>query len=265
MHDSHWARLQRRWARLQPPLRPNDEVVAAVESALGAAARGAVLLLGVTPELADLGARLVACDNDATMIAANWPGDDERRQALRADWLHLPLADRTVDGVIGDGSLSTLDYPRQYTALFDGLARVLVPGGRVVLRLYRRPDEAESVAAVCAAAAAHAIENFHAFKWRLAMALVAAAGSPNIAVAAIHAAFSRAFPARGRLASLSGWARADIDTIDAYAESPVSYSFPNATELLATIPASFDRVAFVPSGTYALAERCPLLVLERGP
>lgn len=265
MNDTHWGRLQQRWSRLRPPLRPNDEVVAAMETALGAAARGTVLLLGVTPELADIGARLIACDNDARMIAGNWPGNDARRQALRADWLQLPLAAGAIDGVIGDGSLSMFDYPAGYRACFASLAHVLAPGGRLAIRLYRRPDEAESVAAVCAAATAQAIENFHAFKWRFAMALVAAAGTPNVAVADIHAAFVRAFPARGHLASLSGWPRADIDTIDSYAHSAARYSFPNAAELLATIPSSFGTARFVDSGCYPLAERCPLLVLERRP
>src|SRR5208282_662795 len=58
---THWSRYHAAWNKLAPPLRPNAEVCAAIRRLLGERA-GPVLLLGVTPELADVAPRVVAVD-----------------------------------------------------------------------------------------------------------------------------------------------------------------------------------------------------------
>lgn len=55
----------------------------------------------------------------------------------RADVRRLPLRDRTVGFVYCLGVLHHLTHPR---AGFDELARVLAPGGRLLLYVYSRPD-----------------------------------------------------------------------------------------------------------------------------
>ena len=49
------------------------------------------------------------------------------------------------------------------------------------------------------------IRSFHAFKWRLAMAIVAEAADPNIRVETIRDVFIREFPDRAMLAETTGW------------------------------------------------------------
>ena len=218
-----------------------------------------VLLLGVTPEYADVGADVTAIDSSETMIANVWPGDTARRRAFKGDWFAMPFERGSFSAALGDGSFNTLPWPDGHRRVFDLLADMLRPGGRIVFRLFRTPDEAESVDAVLAAAMAKKIGNFHAFKWRLAMALVAAAGNPNIPVASIRDAFNAAFPDREKLAAATGWPMAQIETIDVYRGSPDSYSFPTSAEMQAAIPAAFTRAEFLPSGDYELAERCPLV------
>ena len=262
LSKSHWADLHRRWAQVTTPLRPTAEDVDGFRQAI-AEHRDRVLLLGVTPELADLGTLTVGIDKNSAMAAHLWPGNTAHRQALAGDWLALPFARGAFSAAIGDGSLSAFPYPDNYRRLFGQLADVLRPGGRSVMRLYKAPDESESLAAVFAAVRAAKIRNFHVFKWRLAMALVAAAGDPNLRVVEILAHFERAFPDWPKLAALTGWPLAQIETIGVYRDSPEVYSFATFEQIRQTLPASFTNPRLIAVGSYELAERCPLLVLDR--
>lgn len=259
---SHFSALYRVPLRLGPPLRPNEEVIAAYGRLIaGHAAR--VLLLGMTRALADIGADVDAVDKDASVIARAWPGDTERRRAHTADWLALPFPARHFTAAVGDGALNSVGRLRNYRPLFAELERVLEPGAPIVTRVYARPVDCESVAAVAAAALAGEIPVFNALKWRLAMALVAEAGEPDIEVERIKAAFDRLFPDRGALAAAARYEMEDIATIDIYAGSRMIYSFPSLAEIRGCVPDSLGEMQVVPAGTYALAERCPLIVLRK--
>lgn len=260
---NHFDALYLRRSRLGPPLRPNEEVIAEYRRLVsGHGAR--VLLLGMTAGLADIGDEVDAVDKNPAAIARAWPGDGERRRAHQADWLALPFPARRFTAAVGDGALNSAGYLRDYPALFAELDRVLEPGAPFVTRIYATPSPCETVAAVQAAAMAGAIPVFNALKWRLAMALVAEAGSPDIEVGRIKTAFDRLFPDRAALAAAAHWESEDIDTIDVYAGSSAVYSFPTLAEVRATVPASLGDMQVVPAGTYPLAERCPLLLLRKG-
>ena len=130
LDDSHWASFHRHWNRLKPPQRPHRDVAVALGKLIaedGHADR--VLLLGVTPELAPLGRRLVAVDRNQTMIDHIWPGDRDDRQAIKGDWLALPFPPASFAAVIGDGSCNCLAYPDAYRELFAEIGRVTRPGG----------------------------------------------------------------------------------------------------------------------------------------
>jgi SAM-dependent methyltransferase len=256
-----WDDFHRRWAGLKPPLRPDASVTAAI-GGLIAGRDERTLLLGVTPELSALGDKLIAVDWSEPTIARIWPGDDARRRVLCADWRDMPLDEASISAAIGDGSPNTLASPDGHVALFRELARVLSPGGRIALRCYLTPARCETMPEVRDAVFAGGV-GFHALKWRLAMALVAEAGDPNIAVVRIHEAFERLFPDRTVLASVTGWSLAQIAEIDAYRNSPACLSFPTAEQILATLPPEFTSARFVAAGNYELAERCPLLTAER--
>ncbi len=259
---SHWNEYHRRWSRLSAPLRPDADIVGAFEKiAAGHDAR--ILLLGVTPELAGIGQQLSAIDRSDAMIAHIWPGDTERAQARNADWLAPPFADRTFTAILGDGSLSALIWPDDYRTLFAQAARLLVSGGVIALRLFKTPDEVETREALRRDTLAGKCRSFHAFKWQLAMSVVAETGDPNIAVTAIRETFDAMFPDRAALATATRWRAEDIETIDVYANSPDVYSFPNFAQLRETIPQGFANIRLVECGAYPLAERCPLLAMER--
>lgn len=262
MSVNHWLSYHEKWSRLGPPLRPDKDVIAGFRQALGARV-GTALLFGVTPELADIADDLTAIDRSQPMIDHIWPGDTTHRRARRGDWLNLDFADGAFDAVVGDGSLNMLRYPDCIRTALIGVARVLRPGGRFVCRLFAAPNAAEPLDQLRDAAYRSAIGNFHALKWRVAMAAVRASGDPNIAVRTIRDTFMRVFPDRQALAAATGWARADIDTIDVYDGSAEVYAFPTRAQFLGAVPSAFVPGRLIEAGVYPLAERCPLLVLER--
>jgi SAM-dependent methyltransferase len=254
--------MARKWARLRPPLRPNAEVADAVRAEL-APLDGPTLLLGVTPELATIATPLIAVDRNPGMIACAWPGNGVGRNAVQGDWLAMPIAGGRIANAVGDGSFNTLAYPDGYVQLFDQLAKVLKPEGRIVARTFATPEEGETLDAVRAATMSGRIASLHAFKWRLAMAVVAQSGSANIRVTRIRDAFHALFPDQAALMAATGWAVDEIDTIEVYKDSVVSFSFPRLSELLAIVPAGFRHLRVLSAGSYELVERCPIVVMER--
>jgi hypothetical protein len=255
--------FHRRWTRLKPPLRPDDQIVSAYRRATEGHDKN-ILLLGVTAELADLGEATVAVDISKKMIANAWPGDTAKRKAIHGNWLDMPLQTRIFTAAIGDGVLAGIALT-EHATFFSQLARLLLPNARIALRLYETPEPGETIAQVRAQTMAGEIVGFHAFKWRLAMALAAEAKNPAVPVASIHQSFQRAFPDRTALSAATGWSLDDIEEIDAYNDKPMVYQFPTRRELLAHLPKNFANPRFVTSGNYELAERCPMLVADFRP
>lgn len=223
-----------------------------------------VLLLGVTPTLADLGETMVAVDINNRIITNLWPGDTATRKAIQGNWLDLPLCDREFTAVVGDGVLVAIN-PVEYKALFGQLAKVLLPNARIMFRLYETPEPGERIAQVRDAAMGGSIKGFHAFKWRLAMAIAAQSGNPEVPVMAIHEAFERNFPERAALSAATGWPIEEIAEIDAYDGNRLILHFPTRRELLAHLPPTLSSPRFLPSGDYELSERCPFFVTEVSP
>ncbi len=264
MSTNHWQRYHDKWSRLKPPLRPDRDVVEAFRQSLGAGARS-ILLLGVTPELADMGTDLTAIDNSQPMIDYIWPGNNERRRARRGDWFALDFPDGKFDAAMGDGVFNFPHYPDRTRLLLTELRRVLRPGGLVVCRLFAAPEAAEPLNQLRDEAYRGSVGNFHALKWRIAMSIVRATREPNIAVQTIRDNFMNLFPDRDELARHTGWPRVEIDTIDVYQDSVEHYAFPTRAQFLEAAASIFSAARLVDAGTYPLAERCPLLILDAPP
>ena len=255
--------FHRRWPTIQPPLRPNADVAAAIGALLEEHGIGddPVLLLGVTPELATVPRRVIALDWSADMIAIAWPGDTADRRAVIGDWKRMPIAESSVAAAIGDGALTMLAWPAEQPLLFEQLRRVIRPGGRIVLRCFATPDPCETIEAVRADAMAGALP-FHAFKQRFNMAVSVAEGLPNVASALLHDRFEALFPDRPALSRASGWSFETIAEIDAYRGSRYVHCYPSRAAILDLVPDWARNVRFVETTGYPLAERCPLLVID---
>lgn len=256
---SGWEQFHRRVVQLRPPLSPHPADVAAIARQI-ANDDAHVLLLGMTAALFGQGQRLTAIDFSAPMIARLWPGDTATHRALEGDWRGLAPPDRPYTAVIGDGSFNTLAWPHDIAAVGARLAAA-APGAVLAVRCFLAPPPAmaESLDDLAAAAAAGTLGGFHAAKWRIAMALAAAAGDPNVPVVAIAAAFDALFPDRAALSAATGWTLETIAEIDAYRGSPACLAFPTAAQLLAALGTP-PGAGFVAAGGYELADRCPLLV-----
>ena len=258
---NHRQRYHRAWSQLTPPLRPHPDVVAAVKAQIKDR-HGRTLLLGVTPELADVAPDLVAVDRNLSMVANVWPGNTSSRCAVVGDWRNSNFAPAVFSLCIGDGSLCGLKYPTEIAALFDELNRILKGNGRIVCRLYLSPDVAETISGLKESALSGAIGDFHAFKMRLAMALAARQREPQICVENILDAFDALFSDREELVRATGWSREQINTIDFYRGSTVLFNLPTKDQLLSVVSKACSKARLVSSGIYEMSERCPLLVAD---
>jgi SAM-dependent methyltransferase len=264
--EGAWATHARHWGLLGPPLRPSPEDIATIERvARGVNARRA-LLLGVTPEIATCAwpdrAELVAVDSSEAMIASVWPAPSvrARARALKGDWRALPIDDRSVDFVVGDGVFTVLDYPAGARSLFAESDRVLAKGGHLVVRAFVSPATREDPRAIVDDLRSGRIHGFHAFRWRLAMALQASTEA-GAKVADVWRTWHELVPdPRATFATL-GWSETLLETIDVYRDSPVTYWFPSIEELAHLASSRFDH-ASTHLQRYELGERCPTLVFR---
>ncbi len=205
---------------------------------------------------------LLAFDQSQAMIDAVWPGDDELRRARVGDWFALDLADGSVGIALGDGCFSLLDYPHGYQRFAASLARVLARGGLFSIRLFCRPQRPEPLEDVFAALEARQIGSFHAFKWRLAMALHGDEIRRGIAVDAVWREFQARVGDGAELACRMGWPVAEVQTIDNYRGSPNVYTYPKVEEVSLQLGDRFELLEEW-RGNYELGERCPQLLFRR--
>lgn len=261
MNDAERPRdFHRRWPTLRPPLRPAPAAVAAVAQHLAGIA-DSLVLLGVTPELAALPRAMIAVDWSADMIALAWPGDSAARRALLGDWKALPLPDASVGGAMGDGALTMLGWPDEQQRVLAELARVVRPGGRVVLRCFATPEPAEPVAAVAAAALTGALP-FHLFKLRFNMAAAREVPALTISSATLYDRFDALLP-DGPARAATGWSETDFAEMAAYRGSAYRHAYPTRSELLTLAREWPGTAQLIETHDYPGAEHCPLLVLDR--
>lgn len=263
----HWQQHARTWQHFGSPLRPCAEDVQWMEQALHAIRPGVAqaVLLGVTPELAQMrwpsSCALLAVDQNADMIRQQWqPAPHNNAQVLCGDWLHMPLADACVDALVGDGVLVFFTQPAAARQLIREVRRLLTPHGRWLLRVFVRPEQGESLQQLHLDLNHGAIGSFHAYKWRLAMALQPSLAS-GVRPADVWRAWRQWVPSAAALSAATGWSMSEINTIEAYRDSSATYYFPSLNELRELLSTDFVILDLhIPR--YELGERCPLLALQ---
>ncbi len=269
-----WAVLAEQWSRLGHPLRPCLEDMQRLQKTWLDSLPGGlpnrrldILLLGVTPEIAKFrwadDFHLTALDTSAMMIRAVWPGDAPGWQAVQGDWLKMPFADASFDLVLCDCGLVVVADTNLFAPLGRELQRVLRPEGRVVMRHFSRPTQAESTDAIVQAVAAGTLRNFNELKLRLLMSLHGDQPGEGVGLSDALECFERLFPDREALAAKLGCPLPIISTIDAYRRRDARYTFPTMAE----VAAAFDgfSLSVGPAGQYDLAECCPVFSLSPRP
>lgn len=268
---SPWSSHARQWSRVGPPLRPSLEDVAVARLALdgwrGATGRDdpTLLLMGVTPELCSLPtgerSRLIAIDRSADMIHSVWPGRlRPLDEVLCADWRRLPIENESVDVILSDGCLSTLPYPSGYANVCAEILRVLRDRGRCVARCFVQSEKPELLDAVLADLAGGRVGGFHAFKWRLVMALQPDAET-GVVLSDVWDALHEAESDLDALSLRCGWLVEEVRTIEAYRGVEARYSFPDLDALCGLFSDVGFSVLEVSRPSYELGDRCPTVVL----
>lgn len=264
---NHWQTHARTWEHFGSPLRPCHEDVHWMEGVLSGLSpqRHQSLLMGVTPELTHMawpdGTTLLAVDQNPDMIRHQWlPAPPVNGHALCGDWEHIALPDQALDVIVGDGVLVFFSFPEDVHRLMEEMHRLLHDDGRWLLRVFVRPEQPESVQAVYAALSAGQIGSFHAYKWRLAMALQPSLAQ-GVRPADVWLTHHRYAPPADILAARTGWSLDTIGTLQAYREATSTYYFPTLSELRQTLAAHFE-VLHLHLPRYELGDRCPLLALR---
>ena len=253
---SHWSKYPSIKQFLGPPLRPNEEVVEALQRR-SAGHPGRALLLGVTRSYAECFTDLHAVDRNAAMIAEHWVGDSDNRRATLGDWFDIAPADGPYAAVAGDLSLNMCESLERLARLLALTYDVLADGGLFFGRYFERPAVAFTEADIEAAARGERGLNFHAFKIMIAMHLAESRGA-SVPVIETFGWFNANFPNRQALAESSGWPLEVINTIDTYDGSALVYVLPSRAEICAALPAG-TRPEFHASGTYPMADRFPIV------
>jgi SAM-dependent methyltransferase len=195
------------------------------------------------------------------MIRGVWPGRMRSADAaIRADWLRLPIEGSSVDLALSDGCLSTLPYPAGYAQACAELLRVLRNGGRVIARCFVLPGVPERVGDVLADLRTGRCGGFHAFKWRLVMALQPDPQT-GVLLADVWDALHEAERDLESLAERCGWPLEEVRTVEAYRGVHARYSFPTLADLRALFADAGLAALEVVCPTYELGDRCPSFVL----
>jgi SAM-dependent methyltransferase len=250
-----------------PPLRPCPEDIRIMQEMIAdwhrenRAEKPRIFLCGVTPEIVSMPwpfpIELIGMDQAESMVRSVWPGDlPGIRRGVVGNWLESGLAPGSQDVVIGDGGFAFFAYPDAQRALMAELHRVLAPPGLFLYRHFGQIENQESLDLVISAARSGGIGSFHAFKWRLAMALQAD-GSRGVRQHDIWTAWTQSAIDPARLPQ-PGWSVRAVSTIDLYEDKQARLYFPTVREFTTLLEEHYS-VSEVRLPGYELGERCPII------
>jgi SAM-dependent methyltransferase len=209
--------------------------------------------MGVTPQIADAYTYVTAVDREPAMIENVWPGNSETKRAINDNWLTVELPEGYYDGIIGDGSINMLEI-KDVEFMLNKAMQLLKPGGVFACRMFTRPDDPITMERLHAEARNPTV-NFSAYR-RLIPMYIAAQNGPVVPVKLIANLFDQMFPDR----TILKWTAEQMSTMDAYRNSDATTWFPTRQEILDLAPAGSR---YVESGTYDIADTCPILTFTR--
>lgn len=261
---SHFQSLAARWDALDLPLRPRAPVPGILKTIIPDDAKR-MLILGVTPDFADLAPDVTALDASDVMIAQVWPGDRENRRAVSGDWRDMPFEDGAFDVVVGDGALTLLSYPNGVDDALAEVRRVTSDDGLAIVRTFIAPDAGltdDDMMTYASSLKGHSID---ALRWRFAVQAVHTAPTPNIVSHDAWLAFDRLYPDPTALMAANDWTAQDLQRVMLYRDGAMAMSFPSKEQLRQVALNHFDSLIFESSGVYPMSELCPFAVMRNIP
>lgn len=265
---SVWDKHANRWEHIGFPTRPSAEdarIFADLASAYNTCCdQTKIIVLGVTPEVVGAnwphGSVIEAVDMNPWMIENVYmPHPTLKTSVTLAHWQSMPMEDKSIDLIVGDGIFTPLETKDDYDALFCEMKRVLKPGGVMIVRAFLRPVISETIDSIVKKALDGSIKYFGSLKWRIAMSMIDAQFS--VKASEIHRVFEENFPDRKKLESLSGWEAKTIETIDSYKETDSIFTFPTLNQLT-NLSQNYTRIVDMRYGNYELSIRCPIVVFQ---
>jgi len=266
--DSFWQMVASRWQKLGTPLRPSEEdqkiVTKAVYSWISENGKARILLLGVTPELAEIelpeDSELLSVDYCREMLDHVWPDLDEpNKKAIVANWLDLPLENHSRDLVISDGPFGAMRYPVDFRNLLQSVSRVLQPDGQFIFRTFIKPDPPEDPHHVYEDALAGKISSFSTFQYRLVTAL-----QPDTETGTnfndVYLSWKTDGPNPETLATNTGWSMENIQKFESYCGSDFVFTFPSLEQLRDLIIDEGFRELECIWPSYEFGNRCPTII-----
>lgn len=254
--STHWNAVSQHYNIGEPPLIPNQEVIDYFYQRVPRTAN--ILMLGVTPLIANAYDNVTAVDRELAMIESLWAGDSATRQAVNDNWLSVSLPNNQYSGVLGDGSINMLTNEQDVMALFERALNWLKPGGYFVCRFFTRPNMPVTLEQLQTQAIKPTM-NFSAFKRLLPAYIAEQTGNAWVTTKSMALLFNELFPDR----TILPWDEFNLASIDKYARGDGVTWFPNRQEVFDLVPKSAKHVQFVDVGTYDLAEHCPILEFAR--
>jgi hypothetical protein len=193
MSESVWGTDSGLWPVMPEPLVPSREDLALYVQACPPAllredAAPRVLVLGVTPALADLPwppkAELHAVDYDEVMVKALWH-PREGAQVHLARWQEMPFEDGYFDLIIGDCSFNALSEIADYTEVLREVARVSRSGAPLIARFFMQSEPPPNLAWI-AQQVPEALAHYRAASKRVLVALACAEDDGTFHMAAVR-------------------------------------------------------------------------------
>ena len=228
--------------------------------------RHAALILGVTPELAALDwpkqSRVYAVDRSMEMIRSIWYVSAPHASGAGGRRLGEPaVREGSFDLVLGDGCFAFWSWPDGFRRLRDEAARVLKPGGRLIVRFQVRPEVGETPTRSSRIwppdESADSTRSNGASSSPCMATTRAGCCSLTSGMRGSNSGVDRRTAGRGAAMAPRG----DPDD-HAYQKAQIRYFFPRADELRALLGERFDEIACHTPG-YENGERYRIIALER--
>ena len=264
-----WGGREMTWHLLRPPLRPSPIDLGYLRETVREwkqqhERRPRLLLLGVTPEVYQLaeaeGVHLFAADLSREMVRVVWPGP--RQRVMCADWTRLPLRGGTRDIASCDGGYILLDQQRQID-FARSLHRVLIPGGRLLLRVFIPREPPEKPEEILDDLRAGKIASVHALKLRFMSCDHGGAG--GIRGRDIWRLVHDSIAELPALASKLGWKPESLITLETMRHSDITYFQPSHDDVVRRFtaePGGF-RLLRRERPEYDLGDQAPTYIFQR--
>lgn len=244
---ANWESAAVKWQH-RPPITPAPDDIAWFERVARALAPPPrALLLGVTAGIATMDwpadSELTAIDWSAGMIDKAWPREGLPRRAavIQADWMAMPLPERSRDIALGDGCYTALGSLDAVVALNRAVAAVLRPGGMLALRCFARGDARKSVDEIFDELLAGREKNLGLVRWRLMMALQGD-DPAGVVLDDLWRLWHARIPDPAPLIERHGWFAHEVANIERYAGQQARYVYPTVEEMRAAAAPLFDLV-----------------------